>query len=491
MQNRFVRPFVFPQRFVSPLVHRRRSVLEGLGDLGDSIAGAKAVPELVNAMKAATVDKAGVSVPGAFDAGAPLATSINMAVAYWRLGTRGQLQAAQQAAWNKWAAQAKPETSDTNIYWVFGDCLDRWADDLVSAATAQQNSGVLMDPKASDARYTLMDTTQSGTTWYGGTAVTSKLSNPQWAEVFRAGFDALAKGITGGVLPFTYLDVLCKGMLAAPVARRFPAWAPPGGVAITDPAAIAFRAAMKQYGWSDVTAKWFAYTKQAWVASNDAYEAQDQDLAAVITGLNYVSGKALWGSVVEKVQDYMKVRADATAAFHDFEVMRTGPLKASVSAADVAAMDVIKAQFREIDGKASDALEPIGLWSVSNQAGLGVAQYVVGGVILIALAGMLVWIISIMTAVSRSAAAQTKATADSILATVSDYKASCMRAYEASGKTPSDEAALQDCLNKTEVLYKTIPKPPDGGDPLGLKYIAIIGIVAIGGFLAYKQFGKR
>ncbi len=190
--------------------------LAGLGELGDAITAAQALPEFVALLKASTVDKAGASVAGAFDGSRPLAVSISSAAAYWRLGTRGQLQPAQQANWDKWAAVAQPDDSDQHIFWAFGQCLDTWAEKLAEAATSQQNAGIFSSPAASEARYTLMDSTVSGTTWYGGNVVRSALSNSQWTSVFKTGFNALAKGVTGGVLPFTYLDVLCKGMLTAP-----------------------------------------------------------------------------------------------------------------------------------------------------------------------------------------------------------------------------------------------------------------------------------
>lgn len=465
---------------------------EALAGLGDELSAAAAVPGLVAKIKALIIAKAG---PLRISANQDLRAAIHTAADIVTKGNAGTLDAASQNYWNAWRKQAEPIQSTDNVAWIFGRVITRWRDGLIQAVNDQSASGVLSDPKASKAAYTLMDTTQQGTTWYGGTATTSKLDNGQWGSVFESGFNVIARGVISGTLPFTYLDVLVSAMGTEPVKRRFPVWQPPfSGLTKDDPRAAAFRATLKQLGWNSVLQLWFSYTQQAWVQQNAADEAQDASLSSMITSLSYVSGKVILDQVVAKVQDYFKAREEARAAFAAFAQLQTGPLGDQVPAADAAAIAQLRQQFGTIDGKVSDILQPAGLWPSGTPAGLsflGIAQLIVGGVAAIGILGMLVWGISFMTQTTRLAAAQTKATSESILATVGEVKASCIRAYQASGKTPADEKAYQDCLLKTQALTDSIPKPPTGSDPLGLKWVAILGLVGVGGFMAYKQFGKK
>jgi hypothetical protein len=492
----YQRPRILPHwpTFAPRVQYRRSTGLAGLGDLGDNLVGTSAVPDFISDLKIHIVSKLGDVYGGSILPNTSLAGALNNAVRYRRQAMAGQMPPDAQALWNRWRAVAEPAESDYNIYWVFGECIDTWGEQLLDAANQQLANGVLNDDASSQASYTLMDTTETGTTWFGGTNTTSKLTNGQWSQVFKAAFDAMAKGVTGGVLPFTYLDVICKAMLAEPIQRKFPALTtPPGGIPYSDPRSIAFRAALKQLGWSKVTDLWQQFTLQAWVTSDKQAEAADQTYAAAITALNYISGEKLIEAIQAKVQDYMQSREEAAKAIRDFDEMKAGPLAEYIPADATTAFDKIKSDFSDLDRKVYDTINPVGLWSggTPGVAGLGGAQLIIGGVILVTLAGFLVWAISLMTATSRSAAAQTKATSESIISTIGEVKASCMRTYQASPKGPDDEKALQDCLNHTEALYKTIPTPPSGGDPLGLKWLALLGIVGIGGYLAYQKFGKK
>jgi hypothetical protein len=478
------------------MAHRRFVAgLSGMGDLGDDLVGMAALPDLLTKLKGFIINKAGTQMAAAVANNQSLPAIIYSAADTYTKGNAGSLFAEAQQAWNAWKAQAEPAESPSNIYWVLARCIARWSNELIQAANAQIASGLLTDAVASKASYTLVDTTQQGTTWYGGTTVTSKLTNGQWASVLDVAFNTIARGISQGVLPFTYLDVLIKAVCADPTLRRFPVWTPPyAGLVAGDPRGTAFRTMIKQLGWGSATSLWFSYTQQAWVSQNAAEEAQDKTLSAAITALNFTSGKVLLDQLGAKVADYFAARGEAVAAIQQFKQMATGPLKAKIPPGDLQAMQTLEKQFASTDTTVFNTLNPAGLWPSDTKAGmsfLGISQFVIGGVALVASMGMIVWAIGLMTATSRSAAAQTKATADNILATVDEVKASCIRAYQASAKTPADEKAYQDCLLATKSLTDSIPKPPEGSDPLGLKWIAIIGVVGIGGFVAWQKFGKK
>lgn len=469
--------------------------LAGLGDLGDAETGIDAVPNLMFCLRYHIVAKASAVAAGALQPTGGLANYIGTAALYVQRGQARQLPPDEQANWDTWGKASWDSSSDYHVYWKFGALIAQWANQLVPAALAAQQSGALTDPEASKAVYLLMDTTQQGTTWYGGTTTTSKLSNPQWGDLFERLFNVIARGIVAGVLSFTHLDVLCRAMLTAPVQRRFPAFSPPpGNLPRTDPRAVAFREAMRQLGYTQIVSDWGRMTLQAWVAQDQASDAQIAQLQGALSVCNFLSGKALYDQIVEKMRDYVSARNEAVAAFQAFDQLQNGPLADDLDPADVAKMREIKQQFADVDQKTYNAVSPAGLWPEGAQAGvsgLGFVQMIVAGAVLVGLAGMVVWAIGLMTSVSRQAAAQTRATTDNILATVDELKASCMRTYQASAKTGEDEETLQKCLAQTEALYKEVPDPPSGNDPLGLKWIAVLGLVGIGGFIAYQHFGKR
>ncbi len=506
---RFMRPLVVsnyfhrwplaPKGYViagqAPVARSRTVAMFGLGELGDEMGMMTAMPEMIAQLKSLIIANTGPTYAGSLANNQSLPAIIYAAsLCYDRAGSGGLGEEAQRY-WQSFQAQAEPATSPNNIAWVLARCINRWADKLIASANEQINSGMILDAAASRCVYTLMDTTQQGTTWIGGTVTTSKLDNSQWGAVFEVAFNAIAKGVATGVLPFTYLNVLIKAFCVPQVTRRFPVWSPPyANLVQLDPRAAAFRTVLKQLGWGSAVKLWFTYTQQAWVEQDAAWEATDQAYMGAITALNYVSGKAIYDQIAEKVQDYFSARADAINAIQQFQQMQSGPLASSIPASDIAAMDAIKKQFSDTDMTVNNALAPAGLWPSDTQAGLsflGIAQIIVGGVIAIGILGMIVWAISIMTQTSRTAAAQTKATADNILSTIDQVKASAQRVYDASAKTPADEKTYQDSLLATQQLAKLIPKPPDGSDPLGLKWIALAGMVAIGGLFAWKAFKKH
>jgi hypothetical protein len=489
----FSRPTVVRR---SPL---RKSVapfpLSGLGDLGDDLSGSAAIAGLVAKLKGMIINKAGTQAAGGIAANQSLTAVLYSAADYFTKGNAGSLWPEAQKSWNVWKAQAEPLESPSNIYWALAQGVARESTGLIRASQEQAAAGLFVDAQASKASYLLVDSTQVGTTWYGGSTVTSKLTNGQWRSVFDAAFAAVSKGIIQGLLPFTYLEVLISALCTEPNLRRFPVWKPPyAGLVKDDPRAIAFRAMLKQLGWGQVTKLWFSYTQQGWAIQNEADEALDRKLSVAITTLNYVSGKALVDQLSAKVSEYFAARSEATTAFKQFRQLRAGPLKDNVTATETLAMQELEKQFASTDTSVFKTLSPAGLWPGDLSAGvssLGAAQFVLGGVVLVAILGMLVWAIGLMTATARAAAAQTKATADSILSTVDEVKASAYRVYMASAKTPADEKIYQDSLLQTKALTDSIPKPPKGGDPLGLKWVAILGLTAIGGFVAWQKFGKK
>ncbi len=503
-------------------------VLDGLGELGDDAVGIGPNGSITNFTAYLTTYIAAKAGPAAL-ANAKNAPSfigsIGICASIFLLGEANSLPADQQAYWNQWRAQASPAESNDNVYWLFGRMVASSKDDLMAAANAY---GVAWsDNGASAATFTLMDTSSSGTTWYGGTVVQSALSNDQWNTLFIKAWNVLLKGVTNGVLPLTYLEVLCRGVLQPPPSRRMPVFlCPPGNLPQTDPKAIAFRAAMKQLGWSSVISTWFGYTNQAWAAANAAYEQQDAAYASVITGLNYVSGEKILEQIQEKAQDYWQARADAASAISDFNTIANGPLKSQISQADLAAMAALTQQFQATDTMAYNTLNTAGLWSISAQPGalnglggmgliwgrthairrgilfnegsglpgmhgLGAIQLLIAGVLAVTALGVIAYVVTIMTKCARDAAAQTKATAESILATVDTLKASCQKSYLDSTKDAAAEAALQTCLMQTKALTDSIPKPPDASDPMGLKYVALLGAVGVAGLIAVMFLKSR
>jgi hypothetical protein len=495
----YPRPILFTAQRPTPVLlpaMKRVSALAGLGELGDATSGAGASGSVAlfrSYLETYICAKAGPAYLQNARATPNLMGSINLAATAFLMGEAGTLQPAAQASWNQWRAIASQPSSNDNAAWIFGRMIASAKDDLVAAAA--RNGGWWQDPANSAATYTLVDTSTNGTTWYGGTTVASKLTNDQWATIFTFGFAALLKGVTRDVLPLTHLEVFCRGLLQQPTARRMPVFsAPPGNLPPTDPKAVAFRAAMKQLGWNDVINRWYGFTAQAWAADNAAFESQDASYASVITGLSYISGAKILEQIEAKLADYWQCRASAAQAINDFNTMASGPLGAKVSATDKANMATLTSQYQSIDQQAYATLGPAGLWSASSAgslSGLGAIQLLIAGVLAVTALGVIAYVVALMTKVGRDAAAQTKATADSILATVSDVKDSCQRTYDASTKDAVAEQALQACLVQTKALTDSIPKPPDSSDPLGMKWIALVGAVGIAGLIAITAFKSR
>lgn len=475
--------------------------LAGLGDLGDNTDGTGALTAFRGYLETYISAKAGPAYLQNAKAAPTLIGSINLAATAFTMGEAGTLQPDAQAYWNQWHAQSYDPSSPDNVGYLFGKLIAGAQTDLVNAASLYGSWWT--DPAASAASFTLMDTSQSGTTWYGGTTVQSALSNDQWNTIFIKGFAALMKGITKGVLPITYLQVFCGGLLQQPAARRMPVFlAPPGNLTPTDPQQIAFRTCMKQLGWNDIIDQWFSYTQQAWAAQNAAYESQDSSYGSAITVLSYTSGEKILEQIQAKMQDYWDARAQAAQAITDFNTIVNGPMGDQVTDSDKAAMAAIVAQYQSVDQTAYSGLANTGLWDPSKSAGglsglgilgfgrhrglagLGAVQLILAGILAVTALGIIAYVVTLMSKVGRDAAAQTKATADSILGTVSDMKDSCQRVYDGSAKGPDDETALQQCLAQTQSLYNSIPKPPDAGDPLGLKWIALVGAVGVAGLIA-------
>lgn len=427
-----------------------------------------------------------------------LAGCIQVCASMVQLGQSESLPSDQQAAWNAFKAATSSNDSPDNIYWMFAVWLSASSSRLAKAYYDQFGTtgyGWWDDAEASACNFVLLDTSSTGTTWYGGTTVQSRLTPDQWGTLFGKGWTVLMNGIANGVLPLTYLTAFLKGMLRPLVERRFIAFHPaPSGVDAQDPRAIAFRTAMKQLGWGNVTRVWYEATMQAWVEDDKAFQAQDSLYASAITGLSYLNGAVILDKIRAKMDEYWKVRADAVKAINDFYAMHANPEMYSIfPAADLETMNGIRQRFVDAENSARTSLASTGLWDDSQPGlgDLGAAQVIIAGVLAIGALGIIAYIIATMTEVSRSAAAQTKATADSILATVEEIKRSCKAAYDASAKDQDDEMAYQECLGKTQTLYAAIPPPPEGSDPLGFKSLALAIGVGLAAFLAVKLIPKK
>jgi len=474
----FLRPHIIRPLTMSRPAARRlpQSYLSGLGDLGDVLQGSQAAAELTAQIKSNIIDRQG---PMALGAG--LQNALWVAKNTFKNGLTGSLAVTFQPNWDKWRAAAQPGDSAQNIFWVFGQSVATWADRLIDTANAQP--ALLNDPSVTKVSYTLVDTTQSGTTWYGGTVTSSKLTNPQWAQVFTKAWNVLCTGITAGVLPFSYLTVLCKAMLAEPTMRRFPTFHPTDGDA-QSAGSIAWRAAMKQLGWNDVVQMWFGFTQQAWAAENARADQMDAVHAAAITGLNYLSGKAIFDQLHAKVQSMAQERTAALQNMAKVEQVLEGPLRTYVPVNALKQWEIVKRDFADAEAESNRLFGPAGLWPAPT-SGLGVVTLIIAGTVGVTLLGMSVWLLALWTNVSRTAAAQAKQISDSVLATVGEVRASCVRTYESSGKTAEDEQALQACLMQSDTLIKSIPVVKTGGGGMGLVLAGLAA--AVGGFLLWSK----
>jgi hypothetical protein len=466
--------------------------LGSLGDLGDTDGGAPAVNNFRSYLVAHIASKAGAAVGAAAQATPSIGACINFCASIWQNGQNGSLAPAQQSAWNQWAAAASDPNSDYNIYWMFGSLISDAQSDLITAANAYE-SNMWIDPTASAASYTFMDTTVDGTTWYGGATVSSSLNNSQWGTIFTEAFTAMQKGVSYGTLPLTYLELVCRAMLAAPNDRRFPYFQAPGVTSATDPQGIAFRCALKQIGWSSVVSDWFDDTQQGWAGANAQLEAQDKIYGDVITALDYTSGEVILQQIQSQVADYFSARAAAVTAFQGYQAMVAQG--GQVSAQDQATMAGLLQNFQATDQAAYTAFSPVGMWSAGAAGslnGLGLAQLIIYGVIGITLLGIAAYVCATMTATSRSAAAQTAAIAKSVLSSVKVVQQSCQDVWNSSAQGPSDQAALQSCMGTANNLIAAIPPPPPGStDPLGFKSMAIFGVVAIAGIVGLYFIKKK
>jgi hypothetical protein len=499
--------------YVNARPEDRFAVMSGMGALaefGDLANGVAAQAEFRTLLETHISAKAGPAYLANAKAAPTLGGAIGMAASAFTLGEANGLDPVAQASWNQWRAAASGPNSDYNIYWMFGRMVQMNKDALTTAWVTAKQSGWWDDVTAAQASFTLLDSSTTGTTWLGGTTVTSKLDNSQWSSVFVKAWAALQKGVNGQVLSLTYLDVLVKGMLAAPASRRMPMFQPPpGNLPANDPAAVAFRAMLKQFGWNDVVHEWYTYTAQAWAAQSDAQDSQDSTYASVITGLNYLSGKAIYDQINAKLQDYWSARTDAAAQLKVFDTLAKGPLSGQIPQADTAAMAAIRQSFLDTDSRAVGTLTPLGLWPAGQAQGaaalnglhglngrglsdLGLVQVILAGAVAVAALGVVAYIVATMTKTARDAAAQTKATTDSILATVDALKASCTTTYMASAKDAPANAAYQDCLMKTKTLTDTIPDVPESSsDPLGLGKIVMLAGIALVGIVALSAMKNK
>lgn len=466
----------------------------GLGSLGDAESGSAALSSFKSFLVAHIASKAGSSIGSAAQSTPSVGACINFCAAIWQQGNAGSLPAAEQSAWNQWAAAASDPNSDYNIYWMFGSLISDAVSDLVTASNAYE-SNMWIDPAASAADYTMMDTTVDGTTWYGGTTVTSALTNSQWSTVFTRAFTVMQKGVAYGTLPLTYLQLVCQAMLAAPNDRRFPYFQAPNVTTATDPQGIAFRTALKQLGWSSVVEDWFSDTNQAWAGANAQLEAQDKTYGEVITALDYTSGEAILAQVQSKANDYFTARASAVAALSGYQQLLAGPAGSQISAQDQATMAALMSKFQNTDQTAYTALNSIGMWSggaAGSLNGLGLAQLIVAGVIAITVLGIIAYVVDDMTSTGRAAAAQTAALSKSVLSTVQNIQQSCTQVWQASNQTTTDQQTYQKCLQETQAWYASIPPPPPAStDPLGFKSVAVFGVVAIIGVVSLYLIKKR
>jgi hypothetical protein len=467
--------------------------LAGLGDLGDTLLGANSIAPFKQFLITHIASKAGPTATNAATGTPSIAAAISYCATIQRSGIAGSLTAAQQAAWNTWAATAQDGDSDYNIYWMFGQMVSDGANDLIAAANAYQTNSWL-DPAASECDYTFMDTTASGTTWYGGTQVVSLLTNAQWGVIMAKGFTCLQTAIRNGVLTLSYLQVFCQGLLAAPNDRRFPMFTPPGGITDpTDPRGIAFRSMMKQIGWNAIVDQWFSYTNQGWAAQNDALNAQDAALSAVVTALDYTSGDVILQQIQAAAQNYAAVRAQAVATISGFNALAASPAGPSMDPNAIASMSAIQANFVSVDNTAYTTLNAIGMWpggTPGTLQGLGLATLIVAGVIAVTTLGIIAYIVDEMTAVSQAAAAQSTAVGQSVLATVNQIKDSCDAVFNASQKTDADNQTYQECLLSTQKMYAAIPPMPTSNDPLGLKNMAMLGAVGVVGVVVLAFIAK-
>jgi len=502
-------------RFQTPLVHTRllsradarlhRPVtgLAGLGDLGDLLDGSGGNGSLVTfrtMLETHIAAKAGPAYLANAKAAPNIAGAMNMARSTFQMGESNTLPPEAQSYWNRWRAAASSPTSDFNIYWQFGSLMAMSAYPLMDAWVAQnKEGGWWLDPQASQAYYLLLDSSTNGTNWMGGTTTSSKLTNDQWSTIFTKAWTIMQKGIVQGVLPLTYLDIVCRGMLQAPAARRMPQFkAPPGNLPSNNPYAIAFRTCLNQLGYNELSRTWYGFTAQAWAAQNEAFTAKDATYGNIITGLNYLSGKAILDQITGKLSDYWKARSEASAAIRSFDVLAAGPLKSQVPQADRQVVAGIRAQFLETDSKAFSALSPLGMWpgdkATGNAAlnGLGVAQLVLAGTAAVVTLGLVAYVVTIMTATARDAAAQTRKTTENILATVDQLKKACTTTYTNSAKSATDDAAYEKCLLSTKTLTDTIPPvPTSSSDPFGFGKMAMLGAVAVAGLIAVNSMKKN
>jgi hypothetical protein len=464
----------------------------GMGALGDTEAGSTAAANFRSYLVNHIAAKAGPAIGSAAQQTPSLAACINFCASLWQQAQNMALPPAEQTAWNQWSAAAADPNSPYNIYWMFGQLISDAQSDLITAANAYE-SNMWLDSAASAAEFTLMDTTSSGTTWYGGATVTSLLNNSQWSTIFAEAFTVMQKGVAYGTLPLTYLEIVCRAMLQAPNDRRFPYFQAPGATSATDPAGIAFRCALKQLGWSTVVKDWFADTNQGWAGANAQLEAQDKAYGEVITVLDYTSGAIILQQVQDKVAEYFQARTSAVLALQGYQQMASSG--AQIDPQTQTSMAALMNNFAATDQQAYTAINSIGMWSAGPAGqlnGLGLATLIIAGVIAITLLGIIAFVVDQMTATGRAAADQTAAISKSVLASVKITQKSCQQVWDASAQTQADQTALQACMGTSNKLLAAIPPPtPASTDPLGFKSMAIFGVVAIAGIVGLYLIKKK
>jgi len=465
--------------------------LSGLGELGDIVTGTAAQAQFQDALKTHIIGKAGPQNLANGNAIRSLVDLISFAAVTYQLGSAGSLQPAQQNYWSAWQAQAQSVSSDDHLAWLFGKYVFENKVDLMNAAAA-------FDAAAGGAQvvYTGMDTSTTGTNWYGGTVTSSKLNNPQWASLFTKAWSVLLKAARNGVLPLSYLGTVVKSMAQSnPVSRRFPVFStPPGSVPFEDPKAIAFRAALRQLGWTNVVNTWFDYTQQSWAKDAAEQERTDAYYSGAITAMSYVSGAKIMEQVEAQLARYWQVRDDALRSFFYYDTIKAGPLANQVPFVNGEAMSVLKDDFNDTDKLAHAALSTVGMWPSGTRVGvgdLGVAGVILYGVTAVAVLGVVAYIVSLMTNTSRVAVDQSKNISKAVLMSVETMQSSCQREFAISARTPADEETYRQCVERAAKIATNIPSPPAGSsDPLGFKGIAMAVTALVGGFVVYQMTKK-
>lgn len=404
-------------------------------------------------------------IDSGFDRGGmTLAQLFGHAHALLSLADKKSLPPDQQAKWEEFKSWALRGSSwgvgeNPRVWWSWVWLVRNYGKKLSNASWEAQSEGNqwLTDPE--QAANVLTVATGGG------------LTEKQWYNLGTQVFQWAAEQTSKGLLNLNYLSVCVQCLLHSDIgARKFPVWLPPTAVGENDPVS---KAAWKNYlnksGWSQLVKRWGSMTSRTWVQRTSEMESYVSLLSRVRTTLSYASGAVVIDKVNDMLGKYGEKRNKTIDTINKFNALLLNPkAKSLIPVNIIASMKEAERSFIDIDNKAYEKLNPVGLWQhtekhgITALDGLGWLQIAIGGGVAIVIMGIMAYLITSLTKTYDTASDNYRKASELVWEAVEQAKKNCKRQYE-EGALNDEE--YQACLQQSLELADKIPEEPD--NPLG------------------------